>query len=209
MTSNIKQSSAGTGKHQAGAVLAMALVFLLLLTIIGISSITTTTLQEKMAGNMQDRNIAFQAAEAALRDGERHVDNNIADTAVFYTNCTNGLCLPATATTGTISIYVWDTGGAADWSNSSTTSIQFGSVTGTTQLPGLFDQPRYIIEQLPATLNAPGGSIGAETVNAGGYSGSNNPNTTNNSSSGRFYRVTTRATGRTGAQVMLQSIYRK
>jgi len=208
MTSNINQLSVNTRLRQNGAVLAMALVFLLLLTIIGISAITTTTLQEKMSGNMLDRNLSFQAAEAALRDGERHVDNAITDTTAFSLTCVNGLCEPALATAATLNISVWDSG-LVDWGSSSTTSIQFGSITGTTPLPGLAAQPRYIIERLTEKLNAPGGTTGAQIVNTGGYSGSTNKETTNLSSSGRFYRVTARATGRTGAQVMLQSTYRK
>jgi type IV pilus assembly protein PilX len=55
---------------QSGAVLIISLIVLLLLTLIGVSSIQTTTLEEKMAGNYRDKNLAFQAAEAALRHGE-------------------------------------------------------------------------------------------------------------------------------------------
>jgi type IV pilus assembly protein PilX len=36
-----------------------------------------TSQQENMAGNVRDRNLAFQAAEAALRAGERDAVNNI------------------------------------------------------------------------------------------------------------------------------------
>lgn len=49
----------------------VALVMLLLLTIIGTASIRDTSLQEKMAANLRDYNLAFQAAEAGLREGER------------------------------------------------------------------------------------------------------------------------------------------
>lgn len=57
-------------KKQKGATLIIALIMLLLLTIIGMASISDTNLQEKMAGNLRDKNIAFQAAESALRKGE-------------------------------------------------------------------------------------------------------------------------------------------
>ena len=53
-----------------GAVLIISLIMLLLLTIIGITAIQITLLEEKMAGNLQEQNIAFQAAESALRAGE-------------------------------------------------------------------------------------------------------------------------------------------
>jgi type IV pilus assembly protein PilX len=46
---------------------------LLLLTLIGASSMQSTSLEEKMAGNLRDRSIAFQAAESALRDAEQDI----------------------------------------------------------------------------------------------------------------------------------------
>ncbi|WP_312960346.1 pilus assembly PilX family protein [Stutzerimonas nitrititolerans] len=60
-------------RHQRGAVLIVALIMLLLLTIIGLSSMRGTSLQENMAGNMRDSNLALQASEAALRKGEEEV----------------------------------------------------------------------------------------------------------------------------------------
>jgi type IV pilus assembly protein PilX len=59
--------------YQRGAVLIVALIMLLLLTIIGLSSMRGTSLQENMAGNMRDSNLALQASEAALRKGEQEV----------------------------------------------------------------------------------------------------------------------------------------
>jgi type IV pilus assembly protein PilX len=61
-------------KHQSGAVLIVSLIMLLLLTLIGASSIQTTSLEEKMAGNLRDRNLAFQAAESALNVAEASLD---------------------------------------------------------------------------------------------------------------------------------------
>ncbi|MFC1665480.1 PilX N-terminal domain-containing pilus assembly protein [Pseudomonadota bacterium] len=63
------------GKHRAqvsstqsqrGAALAVSLVFLLVLTIIGINSLGTTSLEERMSGNLQEQNRAFQAAESGV-----------------------------------------------------------------------------------------------------------------------------------------------
>ena len=56
--------------HQRGAALILSLVFLLLLTILGVTAVSTSTLQEKMAGNLKDQNVAFQATETGLRGGE-------------------------------------------------------------------------------------------------------------------------------------------
>ena len=51
---------------QNGLALFTVMIFLLILTIIGISSMETSSLQQMMAGNMQWNNIAFQAAETGL-----------------------------------------------------------------------------------------------------------------------------------------------
>ena len=56
--------------QQRGTALILSLVFLLLLTILGVTAVSTSTLQEKMAGNMKDQNVAFQATETGLRGGE-------------------------------------------------------------------------------------------------------------------------------------------
>lgn len=60
-------------QSQRGMVLLVSLVFLLLLTLIGLSSMQSANLQEKMAGSVSLRNQSFQAAEAALRVGESAV----------------------------------------------------------------------------------------------------------------------------------------
>lgn len=62
-----------TPHAQRGMALLVSLVFLLLLTLIGISSMQNATLQEKMATSVTLRNQSFQAAEAALRIGESAV----------------------------------------------------------------------------------------------------------------------------------------
>ncbi|WP_275097937.1 pilus assembly PilX family protein [Sedimenticola hydrogenitrophicus] len=64
--------------QQGGAVLLVSLIFLILLTILGVSAMQTTLLQERMAGNMRDLNLAFQASEAALRGGEAWLPANTA-----------------------------------------------------------------------------------------------------------------------------------
>ncbi len=64
---------------QKGAVLLVALIMLLLLTVIGVAAMRDTNLQERMAGNMRDHALAFQAAEAALRFAEQEVKTDYAD----------------------------------------------------------------------------------------------------------------------------------
>lgn len=66
----MKNRSIRTAEFQRGAALMIALVMLLVMSMLGLSSMRGTTLEERMAGNWRDQNLAFQAAEAALREGE-------------------------------------------------------------------------------------------------------------------------------------------
>ena len=59
-----------TNAPQEGFVLIVGLVILGLLTMLALSSMRDTTMQEKMAGASRDSGLAFQAAESALRDAE-------------------------------------------------------------------------------------------------------------------------------------------
>ncbi|SEG76871.1 pilus assembly PilX family protein [Marinobacterium lutimaris] len=63
-------------RNESGAALIVALIMLLLITIVGVSAMQTTTMEEKMAGNLRDRHVAFQAAEAALRQGESDAEDS-------------------------------------------------------------------------------------------------------------------------------------
>jgi len=63
------------GSRQRGTALIFALVMLLLLTILGITAVTTSSLQEKMAGNMRDQYMAQQAGDSILFDGQALIFN--------------------------------------------------------------------------------------------------------------------------------------
>ncbi|AKJ96382.1 hypothetical protein TVD_01430 [Thioalkalivibrio versutus] len=61
-------------KRQEGSALIVGLVLLLVVTILAITGMQDTLLQERMSGNWHDRNLAFQASEAALREGEHWIN---------------------------------------------------------------------------------------------------------------------------------------
>jgi len=170
-------------KKQQGAVLFVSLIILLLMTLIGISGMQTTVLEEKMSGNFKDRVMSFEAGESALRAAEEVLRVT--------------LVLP-TFTGGTVGYYEPTTSGAARW-DESVTDWQF-AVAGTGDDPIVYGgtlssiatAPAYIIEEMPA-INESGGSLEAGVV-----------------LENRYYRITTRATGGTDtAVVMLQSTYKR
>lgn len=55
---------------QHGAALIVSLLILLVMTLIGVTAMQTTVMEERMAGNLRNSNLAQQAAEAALREAE-------------------------------------------------------------------------------------------------------------------------------------------
>ena len=61
-------------RRQQGAVFVISLVILLVVTLLAVGSMRTTLLEEKMAGNASDRNLAFQAAESAVREAEAFIE---------------------------------------------------------------------------------------------------------------------------------------
>jgi len=62
-------------RKERGAVLIVSLLLLLVMTVLALGASQSTRLQERMAGSMRSQDLAFQAAEAGLRAGERWLDN--------------------------------------------------------------------------------------------------------------------------------------
>lgn len=63
-------------RRQRGAVLVVSLLLLLVMTMLALAASQATRMQERMAGNARDHELAFQSAEAGLRAGERFVDSS-------------------------------------------------------------------------------------------------------------------------------------
>lgn len=58
-------------RRQQGAALVVSLLLLLAITLLAVSNMKRTTVQEQMTGNLYDRQLALQQAEAALLVAER------------------------------------------------------------------------------------------------------------------------------------------
>ena len=59
-----------SSKTQRGAALVVGLIFLAMLSLMGVAAYTVAVQEERMAGNTRDKIRAFEAAEASLRDCE-------------------------------------------------------------------------------------------------------------------------------------------
>lgn len=128
--------------RQRGAILIFCLVFLLVLTMMGVTSMESAVLEERMAGNMQDQNAAFQSAETSLKAaeawlmGQRFWPETSADgtTTVWERD--------ATDPDDEDSLHWWqdaDRDDAAWWEDNAI------AVDG---VEGVATEPRYVIEEL-------------------------------------------------------------
>ncbi len=76
-------------QRQRGATLVVVLILLLLMTLLGLASLRSTVLEERMTSNLLDRSLSFQVAEAGLREAEA----TLIPMPVFpAAGCVNGLC---------------------------------------------------------------------------------------------------------------------
>ncbi len=121
------EAVAGVPGRQRGISLVMALIFLTVMILMGTSATVNTNLQERMAGNTRNRDLAFEAAEAALRAAGSTLLNSATRAAVpaYY---------PANANDAAY----W---AAYDWTNS-------GSYPSQT-ISQVHSQPKYVVEKMP------------------------------------------------------------
>ena len=182
MQSDLRESLVrNRGQAQRGAAMVIALVMLLVLTLLATASARMTLLDERMIGNTQDRNVAFQAAEAALRSGEL-----IAQAAVIpvFGGANGGLYKPADPD----DMPLWE---SLDWNSAAAVHADAALDAAMEDLGGATAD--YIVEQLPR-VPTPGESLAADaTVDEA-----------------TFYRVTARGVGMAGnARVTLQTTFKR
>lgn len=60
-------------KKQSGAVLIVGVIMLLVLSVVVLAASKGTMLQQKMTTNFKDKELAFQAAETAIKTGEDYI----------------------------------------------------------------------------------------------------------------------------------------
>lgn len=70
--------------RESGAILVVALIMLIIITIVGLSTIGSTGLEVKMAANAQFKNMAFQGSEHAIE--ETSVDRRFLGTVLIQSN---------------------------------------------------------------------------------------------------------------------------
>ncbi|MFN0160371.1 MAG: PilX N-terminal domain-containing pilus assembly protein [Burkholderiales bacterium] len=202
--------------RQQGAVLVVALLFLLIITMLGVTTMQSTSSEERMAGNVRDWTNALHAAEAAIRDARNDLKGNctpgaatclqraplvsgatgFGDASATAGTCsTTGICMPQTAVAISGQPSTYPQLNLANWTATGSTALnpvtigtytQPGGAT-TNPFPRAARQPQYIVEAL-CTPTA-GASLGGVVC----------PN--------YLYRVTARGFGgNVNTQVTLQAV---
>jgi type IV pilus assembly protein PilX len=173
---------------QRGAALFMVLMLLLVMTVLVLASMRGTVLQERMTANTYDRSLAFQAAEAALREGERWVMENPPKPAAGACDGTGTCGIPAPANAP-----VWQDEDTWDEAHSAADAHAHTIDVGTLPVP-----PKFIVELLADSV--PEVDVCGTTSidpDAPCFSGPE----------GLRYRITARSGGGSRAEVTLQSTF--
>lgn len=167
--------------NQRGMVLIISLVMVLLMSIMALSAIRGSGMQELMAGNMRDNNLAFQAAEAGLREAESVLDQDILPA---FDGSVAGFIA---ASPNSIRAGYWHN---YDWSNS--------VVADHLELEWLANQPRYVIEEMRYLPTAGSGGSGIDFASS------------LNAEDAVIYRITSIGIGGSqDSRVILQTTYKR
>jgi len=165
--------------RQRGVVLIVSLVMLLVVTLLAVSSMQGTVLEEKMAGNTKDRNLAFQTTESAIREAEDYIEG-VVSLGSFNGNA--GLF----GLTDAEPYY----GSSATWSDATQHVVAAAAY-------GSYDTPLYFIKHFTTVTGTEG------AMNMSGYG--DNKGTGDVS----IFKITSRGTGGSAdsAEVILRSHY--
>ncbi len=164
---------------QTGAVLVVSLMMLVIMTLIGVTAMRSTILEEKMSANARDSMLALEASETVLLDGERHLENTINSLVVAFDGTQLGLYEEGTNPNLLVD---------ATWVNAITYSDTYPDVTS---------QPRFIIEFMGAVGGATNSTLYISSYDSVDVLGVPHA-----------FRITARGTGRSdNAVVLLQSNY--
>ena len=139
-------------ENQSGAVLVTALVLLVILTLLGLSTMTTSILEERMAANSQEVNRSFHAAAAGLI---------AAFQSPLVVNTSTPVPVQLTVATATAGGYVANAEYQVSWR---TTTTPPGRSSDTSKIYSA-DFSRYHFE-----LESTGDSSGVETALTAGMS---------------------------------------
>ena len=166
--------------RQSGVALMVVLILLVLMTLLSLVSLRGTLMQERMTSSQYDRSLAFQSAEAAVREGESIAAGRPVPAA--GSGCDKGVCSTPVATD--TPRWLDD----ANWDKNKT----FSQPATDANLGGLSIASRYIVEYM-GEFDSPG------CTTSGDVSG------TACTQKEKIYRITARSRAAARADVTLQT----
>lgn len=194
--------------RQRGAVLFVALVFLVLLTLLGIMASGTSIMQERMTGSVRNNQLGMMGAESGVRAGESKIWNlayNAANSTplppcvTYSSGDSNGTDCRYTVTNGKISTVAQAFRTSASGLDVATDGAQaspdnLAGLAGDDETAKLASNPRLIIEDL-----------GPDVPPGAGRRGGSNQQERNGVDAGshEFFRITARSQG--GSDAVLRA----
>jgi len=181
-------------RRQSGIALVVALLLLVIISLVGLAAVRGTIMQQKMASNMYDRSLQFQAAEAAMRAAAALIPNS---PGIIARNCAAGgvVCLSDPFTDPSVP-------------SSAYQSVASGSGAGqfiTSKLGA--GTPQFVVENMGNWVDPTSNTGFNQSANAHNY-GAQGASTT-----AIYYRVTARsadpATVGNRAVVTLQGMFKQ
>jgi len=176
--------------RQRGIVLVVAMVFLILLAMLAVTSMRTSLLEEKMAGGLRNQHLASLGAESALRAAEFRLwsaGNGMAPMLCGPLALDGCYVFVAGAPNATVQNFInasgWITAGATTYASADMTALN-----GSLQSAALAANPVFIVEDLGMDLPpglGPARESGATGMNVGGP----------RSTARHLYRITARSRG--------------
>lgn len=190
---------------QRGAVLFLAMIFLVLLAVLAVTASSTSIMQERMTGGLRNRQLGLMGAESTLRGGEGFLWNLAFDFRQPLPPClpsgTTSDCVYMPGSDGVLMNKVQTFRTSHDWLDPSSDGARaydqgLTALTGGAITASLSAQPRYIIEYL---------GVGTQPFRTGGAK--NPQGTTSRVGEHHVYRITARSQGGTDGVVRVTESY--
>lgn len=199
----MKSKNSVTPFRQQGAALLVSLVILLVLTVLALSSMQGTTLQERMVSSQRDAQIALEGAEFALQAAEAELAG---PTLPTFEN-SDGLYqedddLPAALQTlaGILDPVSWQAPADGGHGNNTKAAPMPREVIDGVEVDLLAERPRYFIKATPGVGSASSSGFGLGIGGAG-------DSVQQSGLSGTVYRVVAFSSGASGQAVRAIEAY--
>jgi type IV pilus assembly protein PilX len=180
-------------RAQRGIALVVALILLLLIALVGLAAMRGTLMQQRMASNLYDRQVALQNAEAALRAATAALPST---PSLVWHNCQNSAvtCLPNPFNDSSLpsgAIHTVNKGnGAGNYTAGSTAGYQ----------------PQFVVENMGNWVDQNSNTGFGNTANSRNYG------VQGSSATSVYYRITARSgdpKGQDRAVVTLQAVIKQ